>query len=306
MPVGVARERARGVGELGARRLDGARERRERLVDGGGRVEIGRDARELIAHRVLALVEAIGGALRRVLELLGVAEARALALELRLLAGRRVELLDLLELEREEVLALGAVALGLAHAGDLADHVRELRDLLAERVAHRVELAERVEVLEVRRRIGEAHALVLRGDVAEVRRELGELRGRRDLAVQERAAPSLGLHDAPDDELAVARNAGSLELGGDARARLDLEERGHLGLAFARRARPRGRARPPRTSASASTTIDLPAPVSPVRTLKPGPSSRTWCSMRTTLSMVSEWSMRRGVGYPKHGARSRA
>ncbi|KYF57275.1 hypothetical protein BE08_23480 [Sorangium cellulosum] len=40
-------------------------------------------------------------------------------------------------------------------------------------------------------------------------------------------------------------------------------------------------ARPPRTSESAPTTIDLPAPVSPVSTLKPG-SSR---SSRASISM---------------------
>ena len=60
--------------------------------------------------------------------------------------------------------------------------------------------------------------------------ELRELRGRRELAVEERATAALGLDDATHDELAVARHAGGLELRSDARARLDLEERSDLGL----------------------------------------------------------------------------
>jgi len=82
----------------------------------------------------------------------------------------------------------------------------------------------------VRRGVGQAHALVLRGDIAEVGAELRELRGRRELAVEESAAAALGLDDATDDQLAVTRHTGRFELRGDARARLDLEERGDLGL----------------------------------------------------------------------------
>src|SRR5690606_36489826 len=135
-----------------------------------------RDARELIADRLLAFVESIGGPLRRARQPLGVAETRSLPLERRLLADDRVELLDLPELEREEVLTLGAIALGLSHAIELAHDGRELRHLLAQPIAERLEPTVRVEVLEVRARIGEAHALVLRGDVTEVRREVRELR----------------------------------------------------------------------------------------------------------------------------------
>jgi hypothetical protein len=95
--LGIARERPRRVRELGARRLDGARDGRERLVDRGGGIEVGRDARELIADRAFAFVEAVGSALSGGLELLRVTKTSALALEVRLLAGRGVELLDLLQ-----------------------------------------------------------------------------------------------------------------------------------------------------------------------------------------------------------------
>ena len=48
-----------------------------------------------------------------------------------------------------------------------------------------------------------------------------------------------------------------------------------------------GRARPPRTRDRASTSIDFPAPVSPVTTLNPGESSSTRRSIRTTFRTLS-------------------
>jgi len=62
----------------------------------------------------------------------------------------------------------------------------------------------------------------------------GGLRGSRRLAVGERTAPSLGLHDATHDELAIERHAHGLELRGDPRAVLHFEHGGDLGLARAR------------------------------------------------------------------------
>ena len=58
-----------------------------------------------------------------------------------------------------------------------------------------------------------------------------------------------------------------------------------------------GRPRPPSTKESASTTIDFPAPVSPVSTLKPGRSSRTSRSMSAMLCTVSWRSM--GAGHSR-------
>src|SRR5262249_53374285 len=83
----VSRESARGIGELAARRLDGACDGRERLIDRRRGIEIARHARELVAHGVFAFVQAVCRALRRVLELLGVTKARALVLELRFFTG---------------------------------------------------------------------------------------------------------------------------------------------------------------------------------------------------------------------------
>ena len=227
----VARERGGGVGELAPRALDGAGERCERRIDRRRRIEVRGDAGELIAHGVVALVETIGGPLRRLRELLGMTKARALVLELGLFADAGIELFDLAELEREEVFTLRAIALGFTHALDLFHDRAERRDLLAERVAHRLETAVRVEVLEVRAGIGEAHALVLRGDVAKVGREVRELRCRRGLAVQECARATLRLHDAAHHQLAVGRDARGFELRRDARAWLDLEDRRDLGFA---------------------------------------------------------------------------
>lgn len=51
-----------------------------------------------------------------------------------------------------------------------------------------------------------------------------------------------------------------------------------------------GRARPPSTSDKASTSMDLPAPVSPVSTLNPSWSSMVSCSMRTRFRIARDTS----------------
>ena len=127
-----------------------------------------------------------------------------------------------------------------------------------------LELAERVEVFDVGRRIGQRHALVLGGDVAEVDAQLGELRGRAKPPVDVGAAPRLllrrpvgplggprdRLHDAAHHELGARTGSpAASSLVAHARVtRRALEERLDLGLVGAHRGRaqaargPRGRA----------------------------------------------------------------
>src|SRR5450432_426849 len=61
-----------------------------------------------------------------------------------------------------------------------------------------------------------------------------------------------------------------------------------------------GRARAPSTSDSASTSIDLPAPVSPVTTLKPGESSSSSRSINTIFRTLS-WASTTGRGRARQG-----
>src|SRR6202044_2068669 len=118
-PLRVAREGTRGLGQLEPRALDGARERGQRGVDLGRALELARDARELVADGPLALVEPLGRTAGRPREALRMTEACPLVLEILLLPGLRVELVDLAELEDQKLLALGATALGLADARQL-------------------------------------------------------------------------------------------------------------------------------------------------------------------------------------------
>ena len=110
--LGIPRgEGPRGVRQLRARRLDDPGVGRERPVDRGGLVDLGSEPGQLVADRRVAFVEAFGRAARGALEELGVAQASALQLELRLLAGPGIELVDLAELPPEKVLPLGSSAL---------------------------------------------------------------------------------------------------------------------------------------------------------------------------------------------------
>ena len=149
---------------------------RERPVDRGGLVDLGSEPGQLVADRRVAFVEAFGRAARGALEKLGVAQARAFALEVHVLAGARVELVDLPELPAEKVLPLGPAALLGGRGLELTHDGGERVDLFGDARAVGVKVPERVEVVGVSRRVGQGHALVLRGDVAQVARDLGELR----------------------------------------------------------------------------------------------------------------------------------
>ena len=251
-------------------------------------IELGPEARELVADGGFALVEALGGPPRRGLEALGVTEPAPLVLELGLLAFARLELVDLAHLPAKEVLALGPAAL-LGRRGLELPHDRGAgRRLLRHAGSVRLELAEGVEVLDVGRRIGQATRSRAARRCRRGRRELGELGGRAEAPVDvgARLRPSV-LDDPPHDELALAGDARRVQLGRRPGPGDQLEERLDLGLVGARSRTSSGRARPPSTSDRASTSIDFPAPVSPVRTLKPGASSSTRRSMSTMLRTVS-------------------
>ncbi len=111
-----------------------------------------------------------------------------------------------------------------------------------------LESAERIEGGEMRGRIEQGLVFVLTVELDEIRRQVLEGAGGHELAVDEGAASALGGDLAPDDDLLVAASRRWLRLVADSSP--------------VRTRSPE--ARPPSSSPTASTRMDLPAPVSPV------------------------------------------
>ena len=112
--------------------------------------------------------------------------------------------------------------------------------------------------------------LVLSVQFHERRHLIFQRRGGHERVVHKRAAAALRCNFTADDQFGIAA----------------LEDRLYRGLGFAR-ADEIGRCATADEEAIASTSMDLPAPVSPVRTLRPG-SNSTW-----TASMTARCSTRR-------------
>ena len=100
------------------------------------------------------------------------------------------------------------------------------------------------------------------------------------------AAPVAGQGPAQHDLFACASIAWSRQQRPGGMALLRLEHGGGGALRRARRARA-ARPRPPTARPSESSRMDLPAPVSPVSTFRPGANSSAACSIRTMSRMVS-------------------
>ena len=116
---------------------------------------------------------------------------------------------------------------------------------------------------------------VLAVKLDEAGRQILERAGRRELAVDKRAAPALSGDFATDDEF-LARV---------------LEDRFDDAASSPVRTRSAD-ARPPSSSPTASTRMDLPAPVSPVKTFSPGSNSTSTASMTARRLMLRNRSMR--------------
>ena len=101
-PLGVrSTERSGRVGQLGARRLEGSRDGRQRRVQLGDGREVAAERAQLIAHGALPLVEPLGCATGDLAQPPRVPQTPPLVLQLGLFAHGRIELLDLAELIRQ-------------------------------------------------------------------------------------------------------------------------------------------------------------------------------------------------------------
>ena len=127
----------------------------------------------------------------------------------------------------------------------------------------------------MRFRVEQRLVLVLPVQVDEPGAEVAERGGRDERAVDERPAPALCGDLAPDQQFCPV---------------VAVEDRLDDGAVLAG-ADEIGEARPPSRRPTASTRIDLPAPVSPVRTLRPASNSISAASMTARLRMDRNRSM---------------
>ena len=211
-------------------------------------------------------------------QFLGVAEPGRLGPQGRILARLGLHALDLCQADAQELRLLLAFPRGRHDLGEPALHVPQPlpgRPVGGERLGH-VGAGEPVQRLALPggRAQPDLVALAVHGD--EVLGDLGEDADGHGPAAQVSAAAGLRADGARDDE-----DVAVVEL----RARLDRAlRRGPCGSTSTRPSTVAvpwpfrtlaGSALPPMSSPRPVTTMVLPAPVSPVTTVRPGPSSRT-------------------------------
>ncbi len=142
-----------------------------------------------------------------------------------------------------------------------------------------IDAGEGIQQRQTRSRIERQHRFVLRVDHGQVRRKLLQHRNRCRLVVDEDASLAAGGNLAPQDEL---RLFGVEAVGFEHRVDgfgVGLEDRGdHVALSVPWRTASL-EALSPSSKASASIRMDFPAPVSPVKRLRPGANSTATLSM---------------------------
>ena len=250
---------------------------REAAVDDGQICQALPDDRERRKRRLLALVEGIVGVGAEALQPVGVRQHLARRRELVVLAGDRRDLLDLRQLEGQELRARGV----LARAGEQpfalgVERPARSRTPPRQTPVLALTLGERVEEVDVGGRVEQDLVLVLAVQVDEDARQLAERGAGREGTVDEGAAAALRGDLPPQDDFLAVR---PVEDGLDGRRVFTRSGRGRL-----RRARRRA-------GPTAPTRMDFPAPVSPVRTLRPGSNSSSRRSMTARLRMERKRSM---------------
>ena len=249
--------------------------------------EVVRHGREAFDDGAVARVEHVLAPRGRREEPLGALEALAQDAQLLVLTDDRARAFELAELEAQQILTLGPPA----HVGREA---LERPPRLGERLERRRHLGARglvlregVEDLELAARIGERLLIVLRGDVDEPRDVLREVACRREPAARRCARPRPVREITRRTTRPSSRSAPRPSSSSPARA----EPRAGREMMASTRASSRptrmtsAPARAPRSRPMASTMMLLPAPVSPVMTVRPGPSARSTSSMSAKPEM---------------------
>ncbi len=206
-PVRVPAELVRGVID---QRLDLGQLHADLVEPGIGApraLDLARRRRDAIARAVVAAVEQLLGRARRALQLVDRREPYALELDRRILARHERRAIELVELIAQVVDARVALARIAAERGHRIVAPAQLRPRDRHRFAEprftAVARDERIEDLEVTRRIDEALMLVLARQIHEQPAELGEPRRGRQRAVDVRAAAPAALDHAADRDFVV-------------------------------------------------------------------------------------------------------
>ncbi len=178
---------------------------------------------------VVPLVERVVGLVAESLEFVRVGEHDSRCRERFVFAGLRRDAIDLRQLESEELRARGFLALAREQAFAFGADALPFREGLRRRAADVAEPGELVEQVEVRGGIEQDLMFVLSVQVDEPAAGVAQRGARRQCAVDQRAAASLGRDFAPHDQLAPVLGfedcldggqlfAGAHEIGGGASA----------------------------------------------------------------------------------------
>ena len=217
----------------------------------------------------------------------GVREPLVFGLQLVPFLGPECERFEFLRLP-VELLALGCQCLrvGFQRASvpaDVLPRAKRLRDLHGQ--FSRTGIA--IEQLALRRRAQQRLVLVLAVDIDQVFADILELLQGRGPAVDERARAARRFDDPAQQAFAVVAREIVVRAGRPSTRECFVGRELGADFGFVRAfAHQSGSARSPSTAASASIRIDLPAPVSPVSTVKPGWNSRSSRSTMTKSRML--------------------
>ncbi len=232
-------------------------------------------------------------------DLLALLHQRAALGETRLLAGLRIEGAEFLHGVAQEVGLLlrrldpGAL-LGERRAGG-AHALGGGRD----RGERSLKAAEGVEDGAVRGGVGQRPVVVLAMDFHERGADRPHGLHADRLVVDEGAGAPVGELGAAQDQVAVGVDLGRRRDGAGGVIQGHVEHRGDAALRLAVAHEP-AIAAPAEARAKASSRIDLPAPVSPVRTVSPPEKARSSLSIRT-MSRIASWTSMQAAPGPMNG-----
>ncbi len=229
----VRPELARSVLDRSARRVDLRGEAFEARVEARHGAELLGHAGERLGRGAVVRVERTLRSRRRARELLGVAQPPLLLLERAVLARLRIDRVDLVHVRAEEILAVEPPARTHIEIDQSGGRRCELARRLGHRTTAPGQPPERIQELELTRRIRQRVMLVLGRHVDEPAGDARELAGGDEPPVHVCASAASRANEPPHDELVVAVDPRAFEPRTHLGRVAEIEERFHLGLARA-------------------------------------------------------------------------
>jgi hypothetical protein len=218
---------------------------------------------------------------------------RALAQQLLLLAGAQARRANILEQERQLLDALSPALRCASQRIEFLAHLAQRCNLRRNPFTQRYQTAEPVEHLAMGATVEERQTFVLTVNIKQAATNIAQHGAAHRATVHPRnTAPALTDDLARQDHLiVVVAQAVLIEKREEIGAIGDAENPLNPRALTSRRAQTRDRFAPPRSVPSASIMIDLPAPVSPVRTLNPSQKRRLRRSIIAKSLMLSSSNM---------------